>query len=69
MKDAGLYSFPARVILVIHFAFVVFVVLGFVLILLGLLARWSSEALRLEVDAFKGPESLGRSRFLPFGYK
>ena len=41
MPDAGLYSFLADAILVIHFAFVVFVVVGFVLILVGLLARWS----------------------------
>ena len=41
MNDAGLYSLLADTILVIHFAFVVFVVFGFVLILLGLLARWS----------------------------
>ena len=41
MPDAGLYSFLADAILVIHFAFVVFVVVGFVLILAGLLARWS----------------------------
>ena len=31
----------ADAILVIHFAFVVFVVIGFMLILTGLLARWS----------------------------
>ena len=41
MPDAGLYSFLADAILVTHFAFVVFVVVGFVLILAGLLARWS----------------------------
>ncbi len=41
MTDRGLYSLLADTILVIHFAFVVFVVFGFVLILLGLLARWS----------------------------
>jgi hypothetical protein len=41
MHDAELYSFLADVILVIHFSFVVFVVVGFVLILVGLLARWS----------------------------
>ena len=40
MNTAGLYSVLADMILVIHFAFVVFVVFGFVLILLGLLARW-----------------------------
>jgi hypothetical protein len=41
MNDAGLYSLLADTILVIHFAFVVFVLLGFILILLGLIARWS----------------------------
>lgn len=41
MNDAGLYSLLADAILVIHFAFVVFVVFGFMLIVLGLLARWS----------------------------
>lgn len=41
MHDADLYSFLADAILVIHFAFVVFVVFGFILILAGLLARWS----------------------------
>ena len=41
MNNAGLYSVLADMILVIHFAFVVFVVFGFVLILLGLLAGWS----------------------------
>ncbi len=41
MNGAGLYSFIADTILVIHFAFVVFVVCGFMLILIGLLARWS----------------------------
>jgi len=41
MNDAGLYSLLADTILVIHFAFVVFVVAGFVLILAGLLARWT----------------------------
>ena len=40
MHDAGLYRFLADAILVIHFAFVVFVVVGFVLILVGLLAHW-----------------------------
>ena len=40
MHDADLYSFLADAILVIHFAFVVFVVVGFVLILAGLLAHW-----------------------------
>jgi len=41
MNDADLYSLLADTILVIHFAFVVFVVSGFVLILLGLFAHWS----------------------------
>ena len=41
MNDARLYSLIADTILVIHFAFVVFVVFGFMLILVGLLARWS----------------------------
>ena len=41
MNDSWIYSFLADAILVIHFLFVVFVVLGFILILLGLLARWS----------------------------
>ena len=41
MNDADLYSLLADTILVVHFAFVVFVVGGFMLILVGLLARWS----------------------------
>ena len=41
MSDAALYRWLADTLLVIHFAFVVFVVVGFLLILLGLLARWS----------------------------
>ncbi len=41
MKNAGLYSMMADAILVVHFAFVVFVVIGFMLILIGLFARWS----------------------------
>ena len=41
MNDADLFSLLADAILVTHFAFVVFVVLGFLAILLGLLARWS----------------------------
>ena len=41
MNDAGLYSVLADTLLVIHFAFVVFVVFGFGLILIGLLVRWS----------------------------
>ncbi len=41
MNDADLYSLLADAVLVTHFAFVVFVVSGFVLILLGLFAHWS----------------------------
>ena len=41
MNDAWLYSLLADTLLVIHFTFVEFVVAGFLLILLGLLARWS----------------------------
>ncbi len=41
MISAGLYGLLADTLLVIHFSFVVFVVAGFVLILLGLLAGWS----------------------------
>jgi len=41
MNDAGLYSLLADTILLIHFAFVAFVVAGFFLILAGLLAHWS----------------------------
>ena len=41
MNDARLYSLLADAILLIHFAFVVFVVAGFLAILIGLLARWS----------------------------
>jgi len=41
MSDSELYNSLADTLLVIHFAFVVFVVCGFVLILIGLLARWS----------------------------
>lgn len=41
MSDASLYNFLADTILVVHFAFVVFVVFGFILKLLGLLAGWS----------------------------
>ncbi len=41
MDNTGLYSLLADTLLVIHFAFVVFVVFGFILILVGLLARWS----------------------------
>lgn len=39
--DTNLYSVLADAILITHFAFVVFVVAGFVLILTGLLASWS----------------------------
>ena len=41
MSDVALYRLLADALLVIHFAFVVFVVVGFLLILLGLLARWT----------------------------
>ena len=41
MNDAELYRLMADALLVIHFAFVLFVVFGFMLILTGLLARWS----------------------------
>ena len=41
MSDARLYGLLADAILVMHFAFVVFVVVGFLAILIGLLARWS----------------------------
>lgn len=41
MSDVTLYSLLADTILILHFAFVVFVVFGFLLILIGLLARWS----------------------------
>ena len=41
MNDADLYRLLADSLLVIHFAFVVFVVFGFLLILVGLLASWS----------------------------
>ncbi len=41
MNDATLYGSLADTILVVHFAFVVFVVVGFVMILIGLLAGWS----------------------------
>ncbi len=41
MNNATLYGLLADTILVIHFAFVLFVVIGFMLILLGLLAGWS----------------------------
>jgi len=40
MNDEDLYSLLADTLLVIHFAFVVFVVFGFILILVGQLARW-----------------------------
>ena len=41
MNSAALYSLFADAILVIHFLFVVFVVFGLALILIGLRARWS----------------------------
>jgi len=41
MNDGELYRLMADAILVIHLAFVIFVVFGFLLILTGLLARWS----------------------------
>jgi multisubunit Na+/H+ antiporter MnhB subunit len=41
MMNASMYSILADAILIVHFAFVGFVVLGFVLILIGLLAKWS----------------------------
>lgn len=41
MNDVTLHSLLADTILVIHFVFVAFVVFGFILILIGLLARWS----------------------------
>jgi hypothetical protein len=40
MTDSTLYGLLADTILVVHFAFVVFVVVGFILILLGLFAGW-----------------------------
>lgn len=39
--DANLYGLLADAILIFHFSFVVFVVFGFLLILIGLLAHWS----------------------------
>ncbi len=41
MNSAALYGLLADAILVIHFLFVVFVVFGLALILIGLRARWS----------------------------
>jgi len=41
MDSVALYSLLADTILVVHFLFVMFVVFGFMLILLGLLAGWS----------------------------
>lgn len=41
MNDAGLYRLMADAILIVHFAIVMFVVVGFMLILTGLLARWT----------------------------
>lgn len=40
MREETLYSLLADAMLIIHFAFVVFVVGGFILILAGLLAGW-----------------------------
>lgn len=39
--DANLYKVLADAVLLVHFAFVVFVVGGFLLILIGVLASWS----------------------------
>ncbi|MGI9260997.1 MAG: DUF2784 domain-containing protein [Woeseiaceae bacterium] len=41
VMDLNLSSLLADLVLVVHFAFVLFVVVGFVLILIGLLADWS----------------------------
>jgi len=41
VNDVQIYGWLADAILIVHFAFAVFVVLGFILILIGLLARWS----------------------------
>jgi hypothetical protein len=41
MTNSWLFSLLADTILIVHFSFVVFVVFGFLLILLGLLAGWS----------------------------
>ena len=41
MDSIALHSLLADTILVVHFLFVVFVVFGFMLILLGLMAGWS----------------------------
>ncbi len=41
MIDDSLYSLLADALLIVHFAFVIFVVFGFMLILLGVLSRWS----------------------------
>jgi len=63
MNDAGLYSLLADTILLIHFAFVAFVVAGFFLILAGLLAHWSwihnriFRIAHLEVSSFYKPGS------------
>ncbi len=40
MNDVTLYRLMADAILLVHFAFVLFVVVGFALILVGLGARW-----------------------------
>ena len=39
--NATTYGILADAILIVHFAFVAFVVVGFLLILIGLLAKWS----------------------------
>ena len=41
MMETFLYSLIADTILIIHFTFVLFVVAGFLLIVIGLVARWS----------------------------
>lgn len=39
--DLNLYSLMADLVLIVHFAFVAFVVVGFLLILIGLLVHWT----------------------------
>ncbi len=41
MDSTALHNLLADTILVVHFLFVVFVVFGLILILIGLLAQWS----------------------------
>lgn len=41
MNEAALYRLLADAILIVHFAIVLFVVVGFLLIVAGLLARWT----------------------------